>query len=161
MAWRTVAQGTTLETLEATVADREFGKGVPVRLRFTLNQPLAHLFDMAGAEQACVSLIPEGLTIKDVYSPDNTYEVIIDCESDPVWLVALVAFVKAHWLALVLTAIGLTVALGLLIIAIKIQSPEEALAEAKWIVWALVILAALILIFYLIQKGFIPKPGGT
>jgi len=155
MAWQTIAEGTTLETLHNTVADRELPKGTPVRFELDLNQPVARLFDLAGAEWIFKGRMPEGLDLVDVHSEGDN-RVVIEAESDPVWIVALAGFVKVHWLAISLVSIGIFLALGLLVIAIKVKSPEEAISEAKWIFIALAVIAVMLL------AGFVTyKRGGT
>lgn len=160
MAWTTVAEGTSLDTLKQLVADVELGKGTPIRFEMTLNTPVAHLFDLAGAELIFKPQMPEGLDLLDVYSPDNQYQVVIDCEADPVHLLAIVAFVKAHWLAISLISIGIVFALGFLVTAIKIKA-EVAWVIPMWLTITVVVVCALVA--YLAYKGALPKltAGGT
>lgn len=153
--WRTIAEGTTLDTLHNTVGDRQLPKGTPVRFELELSQPIARLFDLAGAEWIFKGHMPEGLDLIDVHS-DGDSRVIIEAESDPVWIVAIATFCKVHWLALSLITIGIFLALGLLIIAIKVKAPEEALGEAKWIFIALAVIAVMLLAGFLVSKR-----GGT
>lgn len=150
----TIAEGTTLGELKALVADQELKKGVKVRFELELKLPVAHLFDLAGTELIFKPMMPEGLDLKDVYSPDNMYQVVIEAEADPVWIVAIVAFVKAHWLAISLISIGVMFTLGFLVIACKIK------AEVAWTLpmWAtIVIVAVLALIAYLAYRGQLPR----
>ena len=154
MAWKTIAEGTTFDTLKQTTADFELKKGTPVRFEMTLESPVAHLFDFAGAEAIFRPKMPKGLDLKDIYSPDNKYQVVIEAEADPIHLVAIVAFVQAHWLAISLITIGIMFALGFLITAIKIK------AEVAWTIpmWAtIVIIAGFALVAYLAYKGSLPK----
>lgn len=153
MKWRTVAEGTSLDTLHNTIGDIEFGKGVPIRFELSLSQPVARFFDLAGAEWIFKNQMPEGLDLIDVHSEGDS-TVIIETESDPVWLFAIVGFVKVHWLAISLITIGIFLALALLVTAIKVKSPEVALAEAKWIFIALAVIAVVLLAGFLVyQKG--------
>lgn len=154
--WVTVAEGTTLDTLVATVPDREFGKDVPIRFELELKFPFAKLFDLAGAEAIFRSKLPEGLDLVDVHSQGNS-KVIIEAVSDPVSLAAIVAFVAARWLAIALVTIGITLALGLLVIAIKVKSPEEFLEKGvdlvKWGVIGGLGIGSLLLVRELIRPG--------
>ncbi len=153
MNWRTVAEGTSLDTLHNLVGDEEFGKGVPIRFELSLNQPVARLFDLAGAEWLFKNKMPEGLDLIDVHSEGDS-KVIIEAESDPVWLFAIVGFVKVHWLAISLIAIGITLALALLVTAVKVKAPEKALAETKWIFIAIAVIAVVLLAgFLVLRKG--------
>lgn len=155
--WTTVAKGTSLETLTAIVKDQELPKGTPVRFELTLNMPVAHSFDLPGAEWLFSAVMPEGLVMKDVYSPDDKYKVVVDCESDPVHLAAIVGFVKVHWLALSLITIGIFFTLGYLITAIKVKA--ELLAAIHIAVWVAII-AGIVLIGYLVYKGVVQPRGG-
>lgn len=158
MEWVTIAEGTSLSNLKQLVADRELKKGVPVRFEITLNLPVAHAFDMAGAEHIFRPMMPAGLDLKDVYSPDDKYQVVIEAESDPVWIVAIVAFVKAHWLAISLITIGIALALGFLVASIKVKAPIEALEETRNIMIIVAVIVAIALIGFLTYRGYIPKP---
>lgn len=158
-----IAEGTSLADLTQKIGDRELKKGTPVKIEMTLKVPVAHAFDLAGAEAIFSTQMPEGLDVKDVYSPDNKYQVVIDCESDPVHIVAIVAFIKAHWLAITLVTIGLAFVLTQLVIAIKVSAP---IAGVIGIGWILVMLAAVGLIGYLAYSGNLPRAtvgvgGGT
>ena len=153
MAWRTVAEGTSLDTLHNLIGDEEFGKGVPIRFELNLNQPVARLFDLAGAEWIFKNKMPVGLDLIDVHSEGDS-KVIIETESDPVWLFAIVGFVKVHWLAISLITIGIFLALALLVVAVKVKSPEIALGETKWIMIAIAAIAVVLLAgFLVLRKG--------
>lgn len=153
--WIKIAEGVSLSELSQVIADRELKKGTPVRFEMTLNLPLAHAFDLAGAEQLFGTIMPEGLIVQDVYSPDNTYQVVIDAEADPVHVAAIVAWVKAHWVLCSLIAIGLTFTLGFIVGSITVTvfiKPEEF----KW--WIIAAAAALVLVVYFVTKAGIKTP---
>lgn len=150
MLWKTIAEGDSIEDLKLLVADYKLPKGTPVRFEMTLKMPIARTFDLAGAEQLFQATMPEGLTVKDVYSPDDKYEVVVEAEANSPTVLAVVAFVKLHWLALSLLSIGLVFALGFLVSAIRISTPGlERLG------WGFLILIALTvaMLGYLAYKG--------
>jgi len=154
MLWKTIAEGTSIGNLKAMVGDMELPKGTPVRFEMTLKLPLAHAFDLAGAELLFRPVMPEGLDLKDVYSPDDTYQVVVEAESDPVWIVAIIAFVKAHWLLVSLVGIGLVFTLGFLVGKISVKAPVTAGIST----WAIVaVIAGIALVGYLAYRGYIPK----
>lgn len=144
MAWKTVAQGATIDSLEAVVGDFELRKGCPIRYTMDLKLPLAKAFDLAGAEWLFKGVMPEGVALKDVHSAGWS-TVVIEAEADPAWLLAALAFVKIHWIGLGLIAIGLTFTLGFLVMAIKMDVPEEFLKGAvEWTKWVVIGLAVLV-----------------
>lgn len=142
--WVTVAEGAALDRLTPVVSDFELGKGVPVRAVIDLRMPLGFLFNVAGVEHLFQARVPEGLVVTDVYGEGS--KAIIEMESDPVWLLAALAFLRAHWLSLMIG--GLT--LVSLIAFMRIEVPEEFIRGAaevtKWGAIALIALVAIILL---------------
>lgn len=154
--YRTIAEGKTLDTLRALVRDKELPTGTKVRVEMKLRLPVAHVFDLAGAEYLFKLAMPEGLILKDVYSPDNKYQVVIEAEANSPTILAIIAFIKAHWLAISLITIGLTFALGQLVEAIKIKADDVAMTR---IVTTVAITAGIISVVYFISKAGIEAPG--
>lgn len=94
--WQKVAEGASLGELSPIVADMELIKGA--RMRVVMNTQISWLFDMAGAELAFAGSVPEGMELVDVYGEGG--QGIVELEADPVWLIAALAFIKLHWVAL-------------------------------------------------------------
>ncbi len=118
MEWQTVAQGVSIWDLEQTVADMELTKGTKVRVVMDTWAPWA--FDVWGAELVFKPFIPEGLDLIDVYGENG--QGIIDMEADPVWLVAALAFIKAHWLAITIAGFALAAIISLITVMVKVPT---------------------------------------
>ena len=86
--------------------------------------PVARAFDLAGAEWIFRYNMPEGLDLVDVHS-DGDSKVVIEAEADPVWLLAIPAFIKAHWIAISLLSIGIMIGLSALVrsVSVLVKSP--------------------------------------
>ncbi|MBT9133026.1 MAG: hypothetical protein DDT33_01557 [Firmicutes bacterium] len=159
MIWETIAEGTKLETLEV-VRQRRLAKGTRVRFHMTVRTPLglpmARAFDLPGAEPIFRRVMPEGLELVDVHSPDNHEQVVIDARvtSNPiVTTTAILLFVKANWLKLSLVTIGIVFALGALITAIRID------AEMIPYVWGITLVAiVLIAVVFIVAKAGLKTP---
>lgn len=150
----TVAEAGSFEELKEIMPDLVIPKGERVRFVMELNQPVAPAFNMPGAELLFRAVIPEGLTLIDVRGEGWT-TAIVECESDPIHLAAIGAFLLLHWKALALIAIGITLALGFLILSIRVDATKavEAIPEAaKWVAIGLFGAAALGLTYLAIKK---------
>lgn len=145
MAWVTVAEGAALDKLTPVVSNFELRKGTPVRAVIDLKLPgFGYLFNLAGVEHIFQARMPEGLIVTDVYGEGN--KAIVEMEADPVWLVAALAFFKAHWLAIMIG--GLT--LVALIAFMRIEVPEEFVKGVAGVAqWGAVALIALLAIMIL------------
>lgn len=131
----TVAEASSFDELKEIMPRLQIPKGERVRFVMELSQPSAPAFDLVGAELIFRPLMPEGLTLIDVYGIGWT-TAVVECEADPVWLPAVGAFLLAHWKALSLVAIGIALALGFLIVAIRVdvtKAIEAAPEVAKWV----------------------------
>jgi len=113
--WQTVAQGTSIWNLEATVADMELPKGAKIRVVMETWAPWA--FDVAGAEFIFNPFVPDGLDLIDVYGESG--QGIVDMEADPAWLLAVLVFIKAHWLAITIAGLALTAIISLITVLVK------------------------------------------
>lgn len=138
MPWKVVAQGNSLNQLAATVGNFELKKGVPIRFEMNLNMPVAFLFDVAGAEHL---FHIDGVDINDVYG-EGWSKAVVEATSDPVWLVALIAFVKAHWVAIL---IGGFILLALVsFITVSANIPEIIPPLVDWTMWIVIGLAVVL-----------------
>ena len=153
--WETIAEGDSLETLR-TVRSRKLAKGTRVRFTMTTRAwagiPTARAFDLPGAELIFRPVMPEGMRLLDVHSPDDRELVVVEAEvitNPAVTTSAIVAFVAANWFRLSLVAIGITVALGFLVTSIRID------AEVIPHMWAMLLIAVVIIavVFILARAG--------
>ena len=118
--WVTVAEGISFGELEQVVADMELRKGTKIRV--VMDTWASWAFDVAGAEWTFKPFVPDGLELIDVYGENG--QGIVDMEADPAWLVATLAFIKAHWLAI--TIAGLALALIISFITVMVKVPAAA-----------------------------------
>lgn len=137
MAWETVAESDSLEGLgQALTEDMELPKGTKIRFVMQLIAPIGFVFSLPGMELLFRPFIPGGIDLVDVHG-HGTWGAMIECEADPAWLIAVLAFVRAHWLAISLISIGLAWGLAELIKSIRCDvdrpAPLESLASIiKW-----------------------------
>ncbi|MBA7597127.1 hypothetical protein ES703_04122 [subsurface metagenome] len=132
--WQTVARGDSLDELAATVANFELKKGTKIRFEMDLNMPVAFLFDMAGAEH--LFSMPEGVDLVDVYG-EGWSKAVVEAEADPAWLVGILVFIRAHWIAIVVGAYLLSVIVSFIRMLADII-PDLDLDWLKWIVLGVV-----------------------
>ncbi len=62
--------------------------------------------------------IPDGVALIDVYGEGS--QGIVEMEADPAWLLAVLAFIKAHWLAITIAGFVLTAIIASIIVLVKI-----------------------------------------
>lgn len=127
--WQTVAEGVNIGDLESKVGELRLPKGTRVKIVLDLKLPLGWAFDVAGAELIFKPFTPDGMDLIDVYGEGSTG--IIEMEADPVWLLAALAFIKAHWLAIVIAGFVLTVIISFIIVLVKIA----AVPGYEWLKW--------------------------
>ena len=119
MSWVKVAEGTSLQNLQSTVADMHLPHGT--QMKVILSAPgYEWLFDLAGMEQVFRPFTPDGWKILDVYGESG--QGIVDMEADPAWLLATLAFIKAHWLAIVIAGIALSIIISLIVIYVNVPA---------------------------------------
>ena len=118
MGWEVVAEGTSIFDLESIVGELELPKGSKIKVVLDLKLPIGWAFDLAGAELIFKPFIPEGVDLVDVYGEGS--EGIVEMEADPVWLLAFLAFIKAHWLAITIAGVVLATIIALIIVLVKI-----------------------------------------
>ena len=116
--WQIVAQGTSIFDLESTIGQMELIKGTKVRV--VMDTWASWAFDVAGAELVFQPFVPEGLDLIDVYGESG--QGIIDMEADPAWLLAVVAFIKAHWIAITIAGFLLAAIISLITVMVKVPT---------------------------------------
>jgi len=119
--WKTVAEGTNLWDLEQVVEDMELPKGTHVKV--VMDTWASWAFDVAGAELAFKPFIPGGLELIDVYGERG--KGIVEMEADPAWLVAVLAFMKAHWLAVTIAGFALYTIISFIRVMIKLPAVAQ------------------------------------
>ncbi|MBA7620266.1 hypothetical protein ES703_27612 [subsurface metagenome] len=128
--WKTVAEGKSIDELVATVGNFELKKGTKIRFEMDLNMPVAFVFDLAGVEHL---FSIDGVDIKDVYG-EGLWKAVIEAEADPAWLVAILAFIRAHWIAIVIGGIILYT----LISAVRMLVFIAEIITVEWLKWGII-----------------------
>lgn len=116
--WQVVAEGTNIWDLASTVGELELRKGSKIKVVMDLKVPVGGLFNLAVADWLAARFVPDGLVFIDAYGEGS--QGIIEMEADPAWLLAILAFMKAHWLALTITGLLLTAIIAAIIVLVKI-----------------------------------------
>ena len=154
MGYKVVAQGTNIWNLRETIGDIELKKGDRMRVVMDLKFPFVeYAFDAAGAEFIFSRFVPEGMDLIDVWGENG--QGIVELEADPVWFLAALAFIKAHWLAIAIAGLLLTAAIASIIILVKIARAEVPGGTIPILAIA-GIGAATLLMILLLRKGGSP-----
>lgn len=135
--WIIAAEGTSIWDLESTVGELSLPKGSRIKVVMDLRLPLGWAFDMAGAESLFKPFAPGGTKVIDVYGEGSTG--IVEMEADPVWLLGFLAFIKAHWIAIMIAGFVLTVIIMSIIVLVKIAVAPALPIAAIAIIGALAI----------------------
>lgn len=116
--WEVVAQGVNIWDLQVTVANMELTKGSKMKVIMDLKLPIGGMFNWAVADWLAQRFVPDGMEFVDAYGEGS--EGVIEFEADPAWLLAILAFIKAHWLALTIAGLLLTAIIASIIILVKV-----------------------------------------
>jgi len=119
--WQIVAEGTSIFDLESIIGQMELTKGTKVRVVMDTGVPW--LFDTAGAELIFKPFVPDGLDLIDVYGESG--QGIVDMEADPAWLLAVVAFIKAHWVAITIAGFLLAAIISFIVVMVKVPAAAQ------------------------------------
>jgi len=130
MAWRLVAEGASLAELTSTVGELKLPKGSKVRV--IMDTWAAWAFDAPGAELVFSPFIPDGLNLVDVWGEGG--KGIVEMEADPAWLLAILAFIKAHWLAIIIAGFVLTVIVSFIRIMVEVVTAPTPIPAALIII---------------------------
>lgn len=140
--WIKVAEGPSLGELSPIVADMNLTKGTKIRV--VMDTWMPWVFDVAGAELAFKPFVPDGLDLIDVYGEGG--QGIVDMEADPAWLLASLAFIKLHWLAITIAGFVLWAIISFITVMVKVpaiaQIPVALLIGAAVGIVGLTILAS-------------------
>lgn len=140
--WDIVAQGINIWDLQSTVGEMELPKGAKMKIIIDLKLPVGGLFNLAVADWLGEKFVPDGMDFVDAYGQGS--QGTIEMEADPAWLLAILAFMKAHWLALMIAGIFLTAIIAAIIILVKVG--VAPLPSTLLIVGGLGILALLVIL---------------
>lgn len=116
--WQVVAEGTNIWDLESVVGELKLYKGSRLKVIMDLKLPLGWAFDVAGMELIFQPFVPEGMILVDVYGEGS--QGIVEMEADPAWLLAALAFIKVHWIAITIAGLLLTAIIATIIVLAKI-----------------------------------------
>ena len=119
--WQTVAEGVSFSDLKQLVADMELPKGT--RVRVVMDTWADWAFDVAGAEWVFQPFVPEGLKIIDVYGENR--QGVVDMEANSPWLVAVLAFIKAHWLVITIAGLILWAIVSFIRVMVQLPAPAQ------------------------------------
>ncbi|MBU2556128.1 MAG: hypothetical protein KKF98_16885 [Bacteroidetes bacterium] len=140
MAWQTVAEGASLGELKSTVGELKLPKGSKVRV--VMDTWEAWAFDAPGAELVFRPFVPDGLNLVDVWGESG--KGIVEMEADPAWLLAILAFIKAHWLAIIIAGFVLTVIVSFIRIMVEVVAAPTPIPAALIII-GVVLLAMMVM----------------
>lgn len=116
--WQEVAEGINIWDLQATVADMELPKGTKMKIIMDLKVPIGGMFNWAVADWLAEKFVPDGMVFIDAYGEGS--QGIVEMEADPAWLLAVLAFIKAHWIALTIAGFLLAAIIASIIILVKL-----------------------------------------
>lgn len=140
MSYRIVAQGTSVEDLQATVSNMNLTKGTKIKVEMeTGSDWMARVFDAYGAEALFASYVPSGCTMVDVHS-DGT-KGVVEMEADPVVVDDLIAGI-IFWSAVIIV-LGIVISL----IIVSVESPGTVIG------WGAVVLIALGALYIITTPG--------
>lgn len=131
MAWVTVAEGASFAELRSLIGDMELPKGTKVKVVMDLKVPIGFAFDAPGAEWLFKPFVPSDMKLLDVCGEGS--QGIVEMEADPAWLVAILAFIRAHWLSILIT--GFVLGMIIFFIRVMIQITEPGPFGIPWWVW--------------------------
>ena len=144
MAWTVAAKGTSFSDLSATIQDLELPKGTKMKVVIDLTVPVGGMFNWAVADWIAEKATPDGMIFVDAYGDGS--QGIVEMKSDPAFLLAVLAFIKAHWVALVIAGFFLYLIIKLIqvLIEVAVKFPDI------WIPIAIGL--ALLGVYYLTKK---------
>lgn len=141
--WETVAQGASFSEISSLVGEMELPKGTKMKVIMDLKLPLGWAFNFIAAEWILGPFVPDGMDLIDVYGEGS--EGIVEMEADPAFLLVVLAFIKAHWLALVIAGFALALLVSFITIVVEVpailQAPFWLLVGAALGITGLVLLA--------------------
>jgi len=142
--WQTVAEGTSFWNLKDTLGNVELPKGT--RMRVVMETSAPWLFDVAGAEFVFKPVVPDNMKLIDVWGEGN--EGIVEMEVTGTFWPVILAFLRAHWVALAIGTIVLATVVSFITVMVKVP------AVAQIPVWLIIGAAGgVLLLAYVSAKG--------
>ena len=126
--WQVVAQGTNIWNLSSTVGEMHLPHGSEIAVIMDLKLPIGSLFNTGAADWLAEKFVPDGLEFVDAYGSGS--QGTIKFKADPAWLLAVLAFISAHWLALTVAGVLLTAVIISIIVMVKIAVAPPALTTS-------------------------------
>jgi len=119
--WEVVAEGTSFWSLKETIGDFEMPKGT--RMRVVMKTSMPWLFDMAGVEFIFKPFVPENMKLIDVWGEEGNGIVEMEVTGTP--FLAVLAFLKAHWLAVAIAGILLYTVISFIWVMAKVPTVAQ------------------------------------
>jgi len=137
--WNLVAEG-SLWDIRSKVGELELPKGSRLRIVMDCNVPAAWAFDIA---PNWAFPAPTGMEVVDIWG-EGSSTGIVELEADPAWLVAVLGFIAANWLRIVIGTAVIGFTLGLIVtIARVFASVPIPEGTWNWLVIGLIAVAAI------------------
>lgn len=140
--WEVVAQGVNIWNLQSTVGEMELPKGSKMKVVMDLTLPVGGMFNWAVADWLGEKFVPDGMEFVDAYGSGN--QGTIEMKADPAWLLAVLAFIKAHWLALMIAGVLLSAIIASIIVLVKIAVAPTMPVAAIALIGGLILIGLLI-----------------
>lgn len=140
--WQVVAQGVSIWDLQSTVGEMELPKGSKMKVVMDLTLPVGGMFNWAVADWLGEKFVPDGMEFVDAYGSGS--QGTIEMEADPAWLLAVLAFIKAHWLALAIAGVFLAAIIASIIVLVKIAVAPSMPVAAIALIGGLILVGLLI-----------------
>lgn len=105
--WYHIAAGDSIDSLTAFVADHPLQAGDRIVVEMSLALPVAKAFDVA---PNWWPYTPDGMRVVDIWGegwPWETNYGYVEMEANTPWLLAVIAFIRAHWVALIIADVTL------------------------------------------------------
>lgn len=133
--WEKVAEGVGIFDLHSVVGEVELTKGTQMKVTMDLKVPVGGMFNWAVADWLAQRFVPDGMVFVDAYGEGS--EGVIEMEADPAWLLAVVAFIEAHWVALTIAGFALWLIISLITISVKVPPVAQIPSVAQIPFWLL------------------------
>lgn len=143
MAWTLVAQGNNFDDLSSTIGEIYLPKGAKLRTEMTFGVPVVwHAMNLPGVHYLFKPFVPEGMDLVRVYGEDG--KGFVEMESDPAWLLAVLAFIKKTWFSIIIAGFVIGVVITMIRIFALIPQTIPHIPPIAWIALAGVGIALLV-----------------
>jgi len=146
--YQKVATVTSLASLKNVITDYHLQAGDRVHLKIDVISPMGYVFNVAGAENVFRPLMPDHMTLIDVWGEGDSGYVEMQATSPP--LAAVLTFIGNNWLNIILAGVALSAIIVLITVTLKTVAGVASLPN---LVVAGAALLALIFIIKERRKG--------